>query len=587
MTKTRTTRLSSKVTLLIVLALCMLSAITAGATEWVLQTHAERNAAERQEANMRVAWNVLHQFGRDFSVDGDRLRIGDRVLNDFAAPVDRVKRLVGGTATIFLGDRRVSTNVKNPDGSRAVGTTLTSDAVRDTVLRQGKPYRGRADILGRPFFTAYDPILDPAGKVIGVLYVGIPAEDFLADIGAVERTLLLVALVVTVAAAWACLVVTRRMFRPLDSMRGAMEQLARGNHDVAVPGTDRHDEIGTMARSVAVFREAGIAKARADAEQREAIDRLAAKLSAVARGKLTTRIRDDFPPSYAKLRQDFNAALDEIHATVSVISSNSAELHGHTGELSAASDDLCQRTAHQSASLEETSAAMDAIARTVRRTADGASRTSGLIGHAHQEAARGGEVVREAVDAMKRIEESSGEIAEIISLIDGIAFQTNLLALNAGVEAARAGDAGKGFAVVASEVRALAQRSADAARDVRARITVSSNQVETGVGLVHETGAALDRIIVRIDEVGGLVREIAASVEEQANGLQQINQAVAEMDSVTQQNGSMADQVTSVARGLKDQADALGREVARFEVAAPPTARAVPADPAGGWRMAG
>jgi len=246
-------------------------------------------------------------------------------------------------------------------------------------------------------------------------------------------------------------------------------------------------------------------------------------------------------------------------------------------DIRQASDDLSQRTEQQAASLEETAAAMDEITSTVRQTAAGAVRANSVVEEARIEAEQSGQVVRRAVDAMSGIERSSNEISEIISVIDGIAFQTNLLALNAGVEAARAGDAGRGFAVVASEVRALAQRSAEAAKDVKTRITASSEQVDAGVELVSETGKALDRIITRIGEISALVSQIASAAEQQATGLQQVNTAVSEMDGVTQQNAAMVEEATAAARSLSAEADELARQVARFKMSAgEPVLKAVP-----------
>ncbi|WP_436803845.1 methyl-accepting chemotaxis protein [Sphingomonas sp. DT-51] len=558
--------LSAKVTMLIVLSLSLLALVTAGVTAKILGANAEQRANERQEANMRVAWDVLHRYGRDARRDGDTLAIGGHALNGDNPAVDHVKALVGGTATIFRDDVRIATNVKNPDGSRAVGTTLTSPAVRDAVLRDGKPYRGRADILGTPFFTAYDPIKDADGKVVGVLYVGIPAAHFLADLHEVQFSIALAALIVTVAAALVCLGVTRRMFRPLAQMRGAMEQLARGELQITVPGLDRRDEIGTMAKSVSVFRQGALEKARADEEQRDVVETLARHLAALADGRLTARIQDPFPDSYERLRADYNHALEEIRGAISAIRDGSAAVHGHTAELSQASDDLSRRTEHQAASLEETSAAMSEIAGTMRQAADGAAKAREAMETVHGESQRGGAVVRDAVAAMGRLEQASAEIGDIIAVIDAIAFQTNLLALNAGVEAARAGDAGKGFAVVANEVRALAARCAEAATDVRQRITQSGEQVDASVRLVNETGAALDRITTQISGIGQLVAEIAASARSQASGLDQIDTALAQIDGVTQQNAAMVEEITAVSRNLESGANSLTQEVARFVV---------------------
>ncbi|WP_184506206.1 methyl-accepting chemotaxis protein [Sphingomonas endophytica] len=568
--------LSAKVTWLIALSLCLLSLVTAGVTATVLAINAERSATERQEANMRVARSVLQRHGRYATVNGDLLTIDGHVLNGDHSAVDRVKELVGGTATIFRGDTRVATNVKNKDGSRATGTKLTSDAVRETVLRDGRNYRGRADILGTNYFTAYDPIKDANGAVVGILYVGIPAADFLASVHEVQGSIAIVAVLVTLCAALACLALTRKMFRPLGEMRHAMTELAGGQRDVAVPGTERRDEIGAMAKALVVFRDAGEAKARADAEQQQVVDALAQQLAALADGRLTQRLGQTLPAAYATLAKDFDRALSSIHDALLGISRGSETVYRFTAELTQASDDLSCRTEQQAASLEETAAAMSAIADTVNNAATGAASAQEAMHRVHGEARDGAQVVREAVAAMGRLEQASNEISEIIAVIDGIAFQTNLLALNAGVEAARAGDAGKGFAVVASEVRALAGRCSDAATDVRQRIVLSGQQVEDGVRLVNDTGSALERITTQIGAITTQVSDIATNASAQAEGLRQIDIALAQIDGTTQQNAAMVEEVTAVTRKLETQAGALGSQIARFDVGAapPPLARA-------------
>src|SRR5690606_13221901 len=223
------------------------------------------------------------------------------------------------------------------------------------------------------------------------------------------------------------------------------------------------------------------------------------------------------------------------------------------------------------------------ITATVNRTADGARQASRVVQTARNEAEASGAVVSDAVAAMTAIEQSSNQIGAIIGVIDEIAFQTNLLALNAGVEAARAGDAGRGFAVVASEVRALAQRSADAAKEIKTLITASGRQVEQGVALVGQTGQALGRIVAEVAEIDGLMSEISASAQEQATGLQQVNTAVNQMDQVTQQNAAMVEESTAASHSLSQEADALAASVARFRTghasssASAPTAARKPA----------
>ena len=364
----------------------------------------------------------------------------------------------------------------------------------------------------------------------------------------------------------------RLLARPVERLTGVMGELAEGNAAIAVPDTDRGDEIGHMSRAVLVFRDAAVTKKIADDEQQRVVDRVGDALKQLAAGDLTVAITD-FPPSYVRLERDFNAAVAELQSTFGTISAGVSGIADGSGDIRQASDDLSQRTEQQAASLEETAAAMDEITSTVRRTADDARRAHTVVGAAQDEASRSGVVVRRAVEAMAGIERSSTEISDIISVIDGIAFQTNLLALNAGVEAARAGDAGRGFAVVASEVRALAQRSAEAAKDVKTRITASSEQVDTGVALVTETGKALDTIIGRIGEISTLVASIATAAEQESSGLQQINTAVSEMDGVTQRNAAMAEEATAAARSLSSEAETLAQAVRRFKLADAPAAR--------------
>ncbi len=385
------------------------------------------------------------------------------------------------------------------------------------------------------------------------------------------------------------LLLGRQLAQPILRLTETMGDLAAGNNDVVVPDAARADELGRMSQAVLVFRDAAIGKAQSDAEQRETVAQLGVALGRLADADLTTKLTG-FPPAYAALERDFNGAIAQLAGTLETVRACSAGIETGTGEISRASDDLSRRTEQQAASLEETAAAMDEITATVRQAASGAAKADSVVVETRTEAHAVGGIVRQAVDAMGGIERASAEISDIISVIDGIAFQTNLLALNAGVEAARAGDAGRGFAVVASEVRALAQRSADAARDVKTRITASVVQVDRGVALVGETGKALDRIIGRVEEIGGLVSTIASSATQQAQGMEQVNIAVGEMDGVTQQNAAMVEESNAAVRTLSTEAEELLRQVGRFNLpsggraavsSAPVTIRPVwPAPPA-------
>ena len=309
-------------------------------------------------------------------------------------------------------------------------------------------------------------------------------------------------------------------------------------------------------------------RACAEQEQTQVISTLASGLRGLAEGDLTADIQSEFKGAYGPIKADFNKALESLREAMQAISNSTGALRGGSDEIASAADDLSRRTEHQAASLEETAAALDQITATVKRSAEGAKQASTAASTARQDAQSSGEVVREAVAAMGEIAQSSGKITQIISVIDEIAFQTNLLALNAGVEAARAGDAGRGFAVVASEVRALAQRSAEAAKEIKALIATSSAQVQRGVKLVGDTGEALTGIVGKVAEIDGLISEIALSSQEQASGLAQVNTAVNQMDQVTQQNAAMVEEATAAASSLRSETQDLAQLVGRFQTGA-------------------
>ncbi|MEQ8410790.1 MAG: methyl-accepting chemotaxis protein [Erythrobacter sp.] len=559
--------LSTRIAGLVVLSLAILALVSIGVMTFALTSEAERLAQERQEANMRVAWNVLGQYGDGFVERGGKLYIGERPLDGFYQPVDRVRELVGGSATVFHRDLRITTNVQKADGSRAVGTRLTSPEVRDAVLVRGIPFRGEADILGVPHFTAYDPIKNAQGEVIGVLYSGIPKAEFLSGVNATAWMFALVFAAATLIIGCVILVVLRRSFAPLARLCGLMDRLRRGEHGFTVDFTNRKDEIGTIASSIEAFRDTAIAKQRDEDAQRDVVATIGERLGRLAEGDLTARIAEPFPEAYEPIRRDYNRALEALEKAMLAVVGASNAINTGANEIRQASDDLSQRTERQAMNLSETANSMDRITEIVRDSADKAANANGKVDATRSDAEQSAEVVGRVIDAMRAIEQSSGEISEIIAVIDGIAFQTNLLALNAGVEAARAGEAGKGFAVVASEVRALAQRSAEAAADVKSRISASAQQVESGVQLVGEANESLERIFRSVEEISEVIAGIADAAQNQAGGLQQVNQSVTEMNSVTQQNAAMVEQATAAARSLADEAGTLSREMARFTLA--------------------
>jgi len=353
-----------------------------------------------------------------------------------------------------------------------------------------------------------------------------------------------------------------------------MRGLADGNDAVEISGQERGDEVGEMARALDIFRDALVEMKEMEKQKAEGRDadlaamvaKLSSRLSALSQGKLEVQIQEGFPEGYEQLREDFNKTCSTLQEIVEQVVETSNSMRSGADEISQASDDLSQRTESQAATLEETAAALDELTASVRSAAEGARSVEVTMGEAGSEAERSGEVVQSAVTAMTEIEESSRHISQIISVIDDIAFQTNLLSLNAGVEAARAGEAGRGFAVVASEVRALAQRSADAALEIKTLIGDSSRQVERGVALVANGGTALQSIVGQVSHITTLVSDIAEGAAEQSLGLNEINTGMTQLDQVTQQNAAMVEEVTAAGHLLKSDASKLTDLMAHFDI---------------------
>jgi methyl-accepting chemotaxis protein len=386
--------------------------------------------------------------------------------------------------------------------------------------------------------------------------------------------------------------VARGVARPLGGLTRGMRELADGNFDVVLPGLDRQDEIGQIANAVGAFKAKAALRAKHEAdlalrrqgdeaaaqartaaerekvaaEQTVAIEQLGAALVKLSEKNLTHRMSETLPETYRKLQADFNGAIEQLASAFESVKHSVESVRAGTQQITVAASDLSRRTEQQASSLEETAAALDEVTTTVRKTADGAKQAREVVSSARDDAERGGKIVSKAVEAMGKIEKSSQQISQIIGVIDEIAFQTNLLALNAGVEAARAGESGRGFAVVASEVRALAQRSAEAAKEIKALISASAVQVGEGVDLVAETGKALGLIEAKVAEINTVVTEIAASAQEQATGLQQVNAAVNQMDQTTQQNAAMSEQANAAGRSLAQESERLSQLVEQFQI---------------------
>jgi len=363
-----------------------------------------------------------------------------------------------------------------------------------------------------------------------------------------------------------------RVTRPVSHLKDAMGDMAAGNLDRDIPGIDKSDELGDIARALEEIRQSVANRSRAEAEtklaaQQKITGALERGLAALRQGRLDERLDEEFPAEYEQLRNDFNATAASLSEQISAVSVSSNAVRSGAGEISSAAQDLAHRTELQAASLGNTANTVRELAHSVAQTGQGVTSVAGSAHEAEREASNSGELMQGAVAAMQSIAATSEKMRSIVEIIDGISFQTNLLALNAGVEAARAGDAGRGFAVVATEVRNLAERSALAAKEIGALIVNSGEEVRAGVDMVSRTQSSLERIVERSTEVAGMLSTLATNAAQQSEAIAGVNQVLNELDMATQQNAALVEESTAASRSLAHEAERLSGVVQRFTLA--------------------
>ncbi|HUO11810.1 MAG TPA: methyl-accepting chemotaxis protein [Caulobacteraceae bacterium] len=539
----------------------------------------ERTIASLYDQNASIRGLVLYKEARYAKKYSDAGALLDAALNDARADAAQQPAINADVDRLTEAARAWQTEI----GSRTVSLASNPATMADAVALSSSPRA--SELITGGFRAAAAKAREDAeawSKAAQERQDSTAANAGAALIGGA----LAVLAILVIAAIW----LTRSIASPVNQMTEVMKRLAGGDLAVRVPFEARRDEVGRMAQAVQVFKDAAAEKLRLEeraAQQRaeaeaerlaneaekaasaaqaaEAMAGVAQGLERLSAGDLLNRLDRPFAAQYEPLRKDFNAAVDKLREAMRVVSSSSVALRMDAEQVFAAADDLSHRTERQAASLEETAAAMDEITATVRKTAERTGQARQVARHTQADAQRTGEVLKSAVDAMGGIERSSNQIGQITSVIDEIAFQTSLLALNAGVEAARAGEAGRGFAVVAQEVRALAQRSADAAKEIKGLIATSEQQVASGVNLVGDTGQALERIMSGVAELNTAVGEIAASAQEQASGLAEVNIAINQMDQVTQQNAAMVEQSTAASHSMTEKTAALADLISQFQ----------------------
>ena len=438
----------------------------------------------------------------------------------------------------------------------------------DQVLSTGE------QVLSADGLKLVVPIMMPDGTVLGAAVFGWTDHVIRAAMARESVvTFSIAGVVALVALALSGVLLHQLISRRLVAVTAAMDRVSDGDLATEVPGLDDRDDIGRIASNLDRFR-LKLVDAKAQQEDREraarsqqkVVEALSIALDSLAQGDLRRALSDDLDPEYEGLRTAYNQTIGTLRDMIGQITMNAERIRGGVDGIAAASDELSRRTESQAATLVESVAALEELSVSVKSVADRSQEVRDAMESTRTQARESVDVVERAVSAMGEIKESSDRISQIISVIDDIAFQTNLLALNAGVEAARAGDAGRGFAVVASEVRALAQRSSEAAKEIETLISSSATQVERGVDLVARTGTALQGIADQVSNITEHVIANAGAASEQSTGLNEINLGITELDSVTQQNAAMVEESTAACHELKAEADQLGEMIMRFRI---------------------
>ena len=520
-----------------------------------------------------------------------------------------------------------STSFAAPDGGRVVDFALDPASPEHAALAASQPYFGTVMMNGTRLFGAFQPISTLKNDLIGAFFVGSDAAVAETSANGAVPGMVVMGLVLVVVLGGISLLVTRLLMRPIPRIAAAMEAIADGDFSTEVPYVTRGNELGAMARAVEVFRangmrvsemtEAEAVRIVADQQARQTmmtqlqsafgvvvdaavagdfskqvavefpdpelnglaasinglvaafnrgVTGIGAVLGALANTDLTQRMSGDYEGAFARLKSDVNAVADKLSDVVGQLRETSGTLKTATSEILSGANDLSERTTRQAATIEETSAAMEQLARTVIKNAELAGEASTVAGTVTLAAEEGGQVMHRATEAMERITQSSAKISNIIGLIDDIAFQTNLLALNASVEAARAGDAGKGFAVVAVEVRRLAQSAASASADVKLLIDQSATEVAGGSRLVMDAAGKLEAVLGASRSSSALMIDIAKESRAQAGSIDEVSTAVRTMDEMTQHNAALVEEINAAIEQTEAQASALDGIVDVFAV---------------------
>jgi methyl-accepting chemotaxis protein len=562
---TRRTLLADRFGIVPRLLVCSLLAImvTVAAVEtWTLRL-VDANGIQRAQDALQQSMSLLRlqlsPLGSQWTATADgKLLLGSTPLNGRNDIVDAVRDVTGAVATVFLGDTRIATNVKNPDGSRGVGTRLATGPARDAVLRDGRTYRGKADILGGGYLTVYEPIRDSLGQTIGILFVGVPLADAQAFVTTIVRHATAGALAIAALASLAYFWVLRATVRPLRELTTVMDHVAEGALGGVVPCTTRSDEIGVMARALqqlqeVLLRARSVETAAAEQRQRAAAEKLTALVAMAETVERETAVALDH----------FDGQADAMKVTAEAMSASAHRTGAASGEAAAAA-------AQARTNAQTVAAAAEQLSASIREIGSQVSQSTTVV----RRAVQAGTQTRTTIETLN---EKVGRIGLVADMIGEIAAKTNLLALNATIEAARAGDAGKGFAVVASEVKQLATQTARSTEEISrhiAEVKTATGESVTQVAHIEQTiteiNAIASSIATAIEEQGAATTEIARNVAETANAAHEMTQRTSEVSGEAEHTGAQAGAVLDGIRTLKSAMAELRHSVIRVVRASAP-----------------
>jgi len=558
-------KLGAKTAISASLLIVVNTALVVGAVYWSLTNEFGERALRDIEVNLRT---LTLAFSEQYK--GARVTLRDDVVSHVEinempdikdhAIVDRAVSYVGGNATLFVYDDssgqfvRRSTNVKKENGDRAVGTQLAADHPGQTLLRRGEPYKGPATLFGNSFMTAYFPIVNPSGKVIGVLYVGIPMAHFEAMLThAIQAMALMIGSLSILLLIATCVFSVVTIARPIRALTRAMLELADGNFAVVLPGLGRKDEIGEVAQAVETFKVKAEEKARSEAEAKVEQDQIGAQQRKAEMDRLAAQ---------------FETAVGEI---VETVSSASNELEASAGTLTSTADHTQQLTMRVASAFENASSNVQSVASATEELSSSISEISRQVQESAKMAGDAAGQARSTTERVSELSKAAARIGDVVELINTIAGQTNLLALNATIEAARAGEAGRGFAVVASEVKALAEQTAKATGEIGQQINGIQAATEDSVSAIREISAMIEKlsevagaIAAAVEEQGAATQDISRNVQQAAHGTQQASSNITDVQRGAGETGSACSQVLAAAKVLSSDSSRLRLEVGKF-----------------------